>query len=182
MFQCTIVLHAYKAKKNKNVREANESQCVQYLNVIFCLQVFCDYHGHSQRKNVFFYGCSIKETLWQAGCVVDSSVLFEDVGYRVCIFQTLCEHLSLLRNTMGRFINTVRNLYCLKRDQINKSYAKFITVTHLDMLDTFFFRTSPFDWLAFHQYFVPKSQHTSLINLVHTQPRSLNQTLFKTVQ
>ncbi|XP_072004636.1 cytosolic carboxypeptidase 4 isoform X2 [Engystomops pustulosus] len=44
--------------------------------------VFCDYHGHSQRKNVFFYGCSIKETLWQAGCVVDSSVLMEDVGYR----------------------------------------------------------------------------------------------------
>ncbi|XP_063781825.1 cytosolic carboxypeptidase 4 isoform X2 [Pseudophryne corroboree] len=44
--------------------------------------VFCDYHGHSQRKNVFFYGCSIKETLWQAGCVVDSSILLEDVGYR----------------------------------------------------------------------------------------------------
>ncbi|KAE8618250.1 hypothetical protein XENTR_v10009333 [Xenopus tropicalis] len=44
--------------------------------------VFCDYHGHSQRKNVFFYGCSIKETLWQAGCVVDSSTLLEDVGYR----------------------------------------------------------------------------------------------------
>ncbi|MEE6503713.1 hypothetical protein FKM82_004911 [Ascaphus truei] len=44
--------------------------------------VFCDYHGHSQRKNVFFYGCSIKETLWQAGCVVDSSILMEDVGYR----------------------------------------------------------------------------------------------------
>ncbi|KAM4749036.1 cytosolic carboxypeptidase 4 [Rhinophrynus dorsalis] len=44
--------------------------------------VFCDYHGHSQRKNVFFYGCSIKETLWQAGCVVDSSTLMEDVGYR----------------------------------------------------------------------------------------------------
>ncbi|OCT86804.1 hypothetical protein XELAEV_18020492mg [Xenopus laevis] len=44
--------------------------------------IFCDYHGHSQRKNVFFYGCSIKETLWQAGCVVDSSNLLEDVGYR----------------------------------------------------------------------------------------------------
>ncbi|OCT89754.1 cytosolic carboxypeptidase 4 [Xenopus laevis] len=44
--------------------------------------IFCDYHGHSQRKNVFFYGCSLKETLWQAGCVVDSSNLLEDVGYR----------------------------------------------------------------------------------------------------
>ncbi|XP_056427866.1 cytosolic carboxypeptidase 4 [Hyla sarda] len=54
-----------------------------YLNSIGRTSlVFCDYHGHSQRKNVFFYGCSIKETLWQAGCVVDSSVLMEDVGYR----------------------------------------------------------------------------------------------------
>ncbi|XP_053573620.1 cytosolic carboxypeptidase 4 [Bombina bombina] len=44
--------------------------------------VFCDYHGHSQKKNVFVYGCSIKETLWQAGCVVDSATLLEDVGYR----------------------------------------------------------------------------------------------------
>uniref|UniRef100_A0A8C5ML15 AGBL carboxypeptidase 1 n=1 Tax=Leptobrachium leishanense TaxID=445787 RepID=A0A8C5ML15_9ANUR len=44
--------------------------------------VFCDYHGHSQRKNMFFYGCSIKETLWQAGCAVDSSIFIEDVGYR----------------------------------------------------------------------------------------------------
>ncbi|XP_044278531.1 cytosolic carboxypeptidase 4-like isoform X3 [Varanus komodoensis] len=44
--------------------------------------VFCDYHGHSQRKNVFLYGCSIKETLWQAGCTVDTTVVTEDVGYR----------------------------------------------------------------------------------------------------
>ncbi|NXT85541.1 CBPC4 carboxypeptidase, partial [Zapornia atra] len=44
--------------------------------------VFCDYHGHSQKKNVFLYGCSIKETLWQAGCSVDTTVIAEDVGYR----------------------------------------------------------------------------------------------------
>uniref|UniRef100_A0A8C5UFL6 tubulin-glutamate carboxypeptidase n=1 Tax=Malurus cyaneus samueli TaxID=2593467 RepID=A0A8C5UFL6_9PASS len=44
--------------------------------------VFCDYHGHSQKKNVFLYGCSIKETLWQAGCMVDTAVVTEDVGYR----------------------------------------------------------------------------------------------------
>ncbi|NXU52693.1 CBPC4 carboxypeptidase, partial [Turnix velox] len=44
--------------------------------------VFCDYHGHSQRKNVFLYGCSVKETLWQAGCMVDTAVVTEDVGYR----------------------------------------------------------------------------------------------------
>uniref|UniRef100_A0A8C4U595 tubulin-glutamate carboxypeptidase n=1 Tax=Falco tinnunculus TaxID=100819 RepID=A0A8C4U595_FALTI len=44
--------------------------------------VFCDYHGHSQKKNVFLYGCSVKETLWQAGCLVDTAVITEDVGYR----------------------------------------------------------------------------------------------------
>ncbi|XP_063170443.1 cytosolic carboxypeptidase 4 [Candoia aspera] len=44
--------------------------------------VFCDYHGHSQRKNVFLYGCSIKETLWQGGCTVDTSKVTENVGYR----------------------------------------------------------------------------------------------------
>ncbi|KAJ7311108.1 hypothetical protein JRQ81_006709, partial [Phrynocephalus forsythii] len=44
--------------------------------------VFCDFHGHSQRKNVFLYGCSIKETLWQAGRTVETAVVTEDVGYR----------------------------------------------------------------------------------------------------
>ncbi|XP_042554452.1 cytosolic carboxypeptidase 4 [Dipodomys spectabilis] len=44
--------------------------------------VFCDFHGHSQRKNVFLYGCSVKETLWQAGCAVGASGLVEDVSYR----------------------------------------------------------------------------------------------------
>ncbi|XP_062945401.1 cytosolic carboxypeptidase 4 isoform X2 [Cynocephalus volans] len=44
--------------------------------------VFCDFHGHSQKKNVFLYGCSIKETLWQAECPVGTSTLLEDVSYR----------------------------------------------------------------------------------------------------
>lgn len=25
--------------------------------------VYCDYHGHSRRKNVFMYGCSRKESV-----------------------------------------------------------------------------------------------------------------------
>ncbi|XP_060223364.1 cytosolic carboxypeptidase 4 isoform X2 [Meriones unguiculatus] len=45
--------------------------------------VFCDFHGHSQKKNVFLYGCSMKETLWQAGCTVGGSALLEDVSYRM---------------------------------------------------------------------------------------------------
>ncbi|KAJ3604453.1 hypothetical protein NHX12_029193 [Muraenolepis orangiensis] len=41
--------------------------------------VFCDYHGHSRKKNVFMYGCSVKETVWQSGTSCD---LHEDLGYR----------------------------------------------------------------------------------------------------
>ncbi|KAM7003446.1 LOW QUALITY PROTEIN: cytosolic carboxypeptidase 4-like [Tautogolabrus adspersus] len=47
-----------------------------------CAQVFCDYHGHSRKKNVFLYGCSVKETLWQSGSAVDTVGLKEDPGYR----------------------------------------------------------------------------------------------------
>ncbi|KAJ8343839.1 hypothetical protein SKAU_G00311680 [Synaphobranchus kaupii] len=44
--------------------------------------VFCDYHGHSRKKNVFLYGCSVKETLWQAGSTVNTVALKEDPGHR----------------------------------------------------------------------------------------------------
>ncbi|XP_034736100.1 cytosolic carboxypeptidase 4 isoform X2 [Etheostoma cragini] len=44
--------------------------------------VFCDFHGHSRKKNVFLYGCSVKETLWQSGSVVNTAGLKEDPGYR----------------------------------------------------------------------------------------------------
>lgn len=44
--------------------------------------VFCDYHGHSRKKNAFLYGCSIKETLWASGSDVTTVGLKEDPGYR----------------------------------------------------------------------------------------------------
>ncbi|KAM3867855.1 cytosolic carboxypeptidase 1 [Diretmus argenteus] len=44
--------------------------------------VFCDYHGHSRKKNVFMYGCSVKETVWQSNISATSSDLQEDLGYR----------------------------------------------------------------------------------------------------
>lgn len=50
---------------------------------VFLLQVFCDYHGHSRKKNVFLYGCSVKETLWQSGSAVNTVGMKEDPGYRV---------------------------------------------------------------------------------------------------
>uniref|UniRef100_A0A671SQA5 Cytosolic carboxypeptidase 1 n=1 Tax=Sinocyclocheilus anshuiensis TaxID=1608454 RepID=A0A671SQA5_9TELE len=44
--------------------------------------VFCDYHGHSRKKNVFMYGCSIKETVWQTNVNSSTCELHEDLGYR----------------------------------------------------------------------------------------------------
>uniref|UniRef100_A0A8C5ELT7 Peptidase M14 domain-containing protein n=1 Tax=Gouania willdenowi TaxID=441366 RepID=A0A8C5ELT7_GOUWI len=44
--------------------------------------VFCDYHGHSRKKNVFMYGCSLKETVWQSNISASSTELQEDLGYR----------------------------------------------------------------------------------------------------
>uniref|UniRef100_A0A8C6T7B5 Cytosolic carboxypeptidase 1 n=1 Tax=Neogobius melanostomus TaxID=47308 RepID=A0A8C6T7B5_9GOBI len=46
------------------------------------LRVFCDYHGHSRKKNVFMYGCSVKETVWQSNISATSSDLQEDLAYR----------------------------------------------------------------------------------------------------
>ncbi|XP_029684907.1 cytosolic carboxypeptidase 1 isoform X2 [Takifugu rubripes] len=44
--------------------------------------VFCDYHGHSRKKNVFIYGCSVKETVFQSNISASSSDLQEERGYR----------------------------------------------------------------------------------------------------
>ncbi|KAM9586594.1 cytosolic carboxypeptidase 1 isoform 3-T11 [Morphnus guianensis] len=46
------------------------------------LKVYCDYHGHSRKKNVFMYGCSIKETMWHTNVNAASCDLIEDPGYR----------------------------------------------------------------------------------------------------
>ncbi|XP_010287373.1 PREDICTED: cytosolic carboxypeptidase 1 isoform X2 [Phaethon lepturus] len=57
---------------------------LQYLAAIKRLPlVYCDYHGHSRKKNVFMYGCSIKETMWHTNVNTASCDLMEDPGYRV---------------------------------------------------------------------------------------------------
>ncbi|XP_048146422.1 cytosolic carboxypeptidase 1 isoform X1 [Corvus hawaiiensis] len=56
---------------------------LQYLAAIKRLPlVYCDYHGHSRKKNVFMYGCSIKETMWHTGVNAASCDMMEDPGYR----------------------------------------------------------------------------------------------------
>uniref|UniRef100_A0A672VAW4 Cytosolic carboxypeptidase 1 n=1 Tax=Strigops habroptila TaxID=2489341 RepID=A0A672VAW4_STRHB len=57
---------------------------LQYLAAIKRLPlVYCDYHGHSRKKNVFMYGCSIKETMWHTNVNAAACDLMEDPGYRV---------------------------------------------------------------------------------------------------
>ncbi|KAJ7419253.1 Cytosolic carboxypeptidase 1 [Willisornis vidua] len=56
---------------------------LQYLAAIKRLPlVYCDYHGHSRKKNVFMYGCSVKETMWHTGVNPASCDLVEDPSYR----------------------------------------------------------------------------------------------------
>ncbi|XP_039075745.1 cytosolic carboxypeptidase 1 isoform X2 [Hyaena hyaena] len=56
---------------------------LQYLAAVKHLPlVYCDYHGHSRKKNVFMYGCSIKETVWHTSDNAASCDVVEDVGYR----------------------------------------------------------------------------------------------------
>ncbi|XP_073084826.1 cytosolic carboxypeptidase 1 isoform X2 [Manis javanica] len=56
---------------------------LQYLAAVKRLPlVYCDYHGHSRKKNVFMYGCSIKETVWHTNDNATSCDVVEDAGYR----------------------------------------------------------------------------------------------------
>ncbi|XP_005387985.1 PREDICTED: cytosolic carboxypeptidase 1 isoform X2 [Chinchilla lanigera] len=56
---------------------------LQYLAAVKRLPlVYCDYHGHSRKKNVFMYGCSVKETVWHTSENATSCDVVEDMGYR----------------------------------------------------------------------------------------------------
>ncbi|XP_038190132.1 cytosolic carboxypeptidase 1 isoform X2 [Arvicola amphibius] len=56
---------------------------LQYLAAVKRLPlVYCDYHGHSRKKNVFMYGCSIKETVWHTHDSAAPCDIVEDMGYR----------------------------------------------------------------------------------------------------
>ncbi|XP_073489632.1 cytosolic carboxypeptidase 1 [Aquarana catesbeiana] len=56
---------------------------LQYLaSIKRAPMVYCDYHGHSRKKNVFMYGCSIKETVWHTNASAASCDMMEESGYR----------------------------------------------------------------------------------------------------
>lgn len=76
-----------------------------YLCVCVNAQVFCDYHGHSRKKNVFMYGCSVKETVWQSNIRATSTDLQEDLGYRVNAHTHA--HTQTIRATMQKKQNSL---------------------------------------------------------------------------
>lgn len=78
-------------------------------------QVFCDYHGHSRKKNVFMYGCSVKETVWQSNISsATSSALQEDLGYRVSSDEQNMNKLIITKHLLT-FVNASSTIY-------NRSY------------------------------------------------------------
>lgn len=57
----------------------------------FTIQVYCDYHGHSRRKNVFLYGCS-PQMSWMVDDTNNPTMgvnKVEDTSYKVSSVQWL---------------------------------------------------------------------------------------------
>ena len=65
------------------------------------LQVYCDYHGHSRRKNIFMYGCS-PQLSWMPNDTQNPACTgnkMEDNGFKVgpacsSVLTCLCSHFS----------------------------------------------------------------------------------------
>ncbi|CAM9493282.1 cytosolic carboxypeptidase 1 isoform X1 [Lampetra fluviatilis] len=71
---------------------------LQYLaSIAHTPLVYCDYHGHSRKKNVFLYGCSMKETIWQTAAEAKASSVYEDLSYR----------------TLPRILHQIAPAFCL---------------------------------------------------------------------
>ncbi|XP_043934296.1 cytosolic carboxypeptidase 4 [Protopterus annectens] len=114
---------------------------LHYLNSIRRTPlVFCDYHGHSRKKNVFMYGCSIKETLWQSGSSINTASLKEDIGYRTlpkvlskvapafvlssCSFQVEKSRESTARVVVWREIGVLRS-YTMESSYCGSDQGKY---------------------------------------------------------
>jgi len=69
--------------------------------------IYCDYHGHSRRKNVFLYGCS-PSLSWISDDADNPTLLckgIEDPGYKVCLSVSLSLGLSVsVRRSISRSV------------------------------------------------------------------------------
>nr|XP_032800461.1 cytosolic carboxypeptidase 1-like [Petromyzon marinus] len=63
--------------------------------------VFCDYHGHSSKKNVFLYGCSLRETLWYSE--LGANCVSEDSSYRT-LARLLATSAPMFSERSSRFL------------------------------------------------------------------------------
>lgn len=72
-------------KTNTLNKEATRSYSI-FLLLLINLQVYCDFHGHSRKKNVFMYGCSTAATIAASSSSsgeADSGDLVDSVRERV---------------------------------------------------------------------------------------------------
>ena len=66
--------------------------------------VFCDFHGHSRKKNVFLYGCSSLQSWWPP----DHEFYDEPHIYKVCTY--ISQVVMVLKNCFLKFDCTLRCL------------------------------------------------------------------------
>lgn len=81
---CVISLKQY-VKLNTLNKEATQFYWIFSL-LFINLQVYCDFHGHSRKKNVFMYGCSTAATIAASSSSsgeADSGDLVDSVRERV---------------------------------------------------------------------------------------------------
>ena len=59
---------------------------ISYIKQVLAKDIFlfCDFHGHSRKKNVFVYGCSLDQSWWPQ----DHEFYDDPSVYKVCSFQT----------------------------------------------------------------------------------------------
>jgi len=76
--------------------------------------IYCDYHGHSRRKNVFLYGCS-PSLSWISDDADNPTLLckgIEDPGYKVCLSVNGCRLWLILCGKRGLFLHLHNTWLC----------------------------------------------------------------------
>lgn len=78
--------------------------------------MYCDYHGHSRRKNVFMYGCSRKESVL-AGETDALAGAPDDTGFKVIVSWCQCMFTILILKCLLEAQNSdikLKNMFILK--------------------------------------------------------------------
>ena len=95
------------------------------------VQIYCDYHGHSRRKNIFMYGCS-NALSWYAADLLKAEI--EDQSYKVYNSQPTNQILTSLL-----FLLTPENTVTVSNNKTGTSKVGAISKAQKAQ-KTFFFR------------------------------------------